>query len=103
MNESQPMTPRTCYYFVDEAGDGTLFNKKKQITVEMGYQLYLPQEYKQKESWPLILFLHGAGERGDDLELVKKHGPPKLVGEGSAFSVCDCLASMPEKSLVATG
>ena len=26
-----------------------------------------------------LLFLHGAGERGQDLSLVKRHGPPKLV------------------------
>jgi len=55
------------------------------IRVEMGYLLYLPQEYATKESWPLVLFLHGSGERGDDLELVKKHGPPKLIGDGKAF------------------
>src|SRR5262249_54165111 len=28
---------------------------------------------------------HGAGERGDDLQLVKKHGPPKLIDEGKDF------------------
>ena len=28
---------------------------------------------------PLIVFLHGAGERGTDLEKVRVHGPPKLV------------------------
>ena len=33
----------------------------------------------------MILFLHGSGERGSDLELVKKHGPPKLVGNGKQF------------------
>ena len=27
-----------------------------------------------------MLFLHGAGERGDDLALVKTHGPPKMIG-----------------------
>ncbi len=32
-----------------------------------------------------MLFLHGAGERGDDLELVKKHGPPKLIEAGQDF------------------
>ena len=26
--------------------------------------------------------MHGAGERGDDIEVVKKHGPPKLVDAG---------------------
>jgi predicted peptidase len=53
--------------------------------VQMNYLLYLPKEYEQKESWPLLLFLHGAGERGDDLEQVKKHGPPKLIEAGEQF------------------
>lgn len=55
---------------------------KKEIrrTVSAKYLLYLPQAYADDEKkWPLILFLHGAGERGDDLELVKQHGPPKIV------------------------
>jgi len=56
-----------------------------QVPVRMDYLLYLPQEYESKESWPLLLFLHGAGERGDDLELVKKHGPPKLIAAGKQF------------------
>jgi predicted peptidase len=45
------------------------------------YLLYLPAEYSahEKKEWPLVLFLHGSGERGDDLELVKKHGPPKIL------------------------
>ena len=32
-----------------------------------------------------MMFLHGAGERGDDLNLVKDHGPPKLASEGKDF------------------
>jgi predicted peptidase len=55
------------------------------VEVEMDYLLYLPKEYEQNESWPLLLFLHGAGERGDDLDLVKKHGPPKLIAQGQDF------------------
>lgn len=53
--------------------------------VSLNYLLYLPKEYTQQESWPLVLFLHGAGERGDDLELVKVHGPPKLIAAGKDF------------------
>jgi predicted peptidase len=53
--------------------------------VEMNYLLYLPQEYDTQETWPLVLFLHGAGERGDDLNLVKRHGPPKLIAAGKHF------------------
>jgi predicted peptidase len=55
------------------------------VKVDLKYWLYLPEGYQQQESWPLMLFLHGAGERGDDLQLVRKHGPPKLVGEGKQF------------------
>ena len=47
------------------------------------YWLYLPKSHDGKTKLPLLLFLHGAGERGDDLEVVKKHGPPKLC-EGQA-------------------
>ncbi len=58
---------------------------KASIPVEMGYLLYLPKDVDSRPAWPLILFLHGSGERGDDLELVKKHGPPKLISEGKEF------------------
>jgi predicted peptidase len=30
------------------------------------YQVYVPADYATKPAWPAILFLHGAGERGDD-------------------------------------
>jgi predicted peptidase len=56
-----------------------------QVRIVMDYLLHLPQDYENKDSWPLMLFLHGAGERGDDLELVKKHGPPKTVETDSSF------------------
>lgn len=52
---------------------------------EIDFLLYLPKGYEQQAKWPLVLFLHGAGERGDDLSLVKKHGPPKLIENGKEF------------------
>jgi len=55
------------------------------VRVTLRYLLYLPPEYAQKDSWPLMLFLHGAGERGDNLERVKVHGPPKLIAAGKQF------------------
>ena len=57
----------------------------RQIRVRMGYLLSLPKDYEAKSSWPPLLFLHGAGERGDDLELVKTHGPPMLLQQGKDF------------------
>ncbi len=62
---------------------------RRQITkaVDLDYLLFLPQGYGRdlEKKWPLMLFLHGAGERGDRLELVKKHGPPKLVEQQPDF------------------
>ena len=60
------------------------FKKKITKTVELGYLLYLPKDYKAKsgQRWPLMFFLHGSGERGTNLSLVSKHGPPKLVKQG---------------------
>jgi predicted peptidase len=54
---------------------------------EVRYWIYLPNEYDAKvdAKWPLVLFLHGSGERGDDLEKVKIHGPPKLAAGGKEF------------------
>lgn len=56
-----------------------------QVRVTLDYLLYLPPDYAQKDSWPLMLFLHGAGERGHDLKLVEIHGPPKLIEQGKQF------------------
>jgi predicted peptidase len=30
------------------------------------YQVYVPANYDASRAWPAVLFLHGAGERGDD-------------------------------------
>jgi len=64
-----------------------MFQKEIVKKVSLKYLLYLPQGYgeKKEQTWPLLLFLHGAGERGNDLSLVKKHGPPKLIEQGREF------------------
>ena len=51
------------------------------------YLLSLPARYEKdaKENWPLVVFLHGYGERGTDLEKVKVHGPTKLLAAGKSF------------------
>jgi predicted peptidase len=48
--------------------------------------LYLPPGYETSaNAWPALVFLHGSGERGRDLERVKAHGPPKLIAQGRTF------------------
>lgn len=57
------------------------FKKKITKTVSADYLLFLPKGYEARgdKRWPLMLFLHGAGERGSDLKKVAANGPPKLV------------------------
>lgn len=53
------------------------------VMMKMDYLLYLPGDFgKEQKSWPLLVFLHGAGERGSDINRVKVHGPAKLVEQG---------------------
>ena len=45
---------------------------------ERDYFVYLPRGHAQRKSWPVMLFLHGNGERGDgkgELDYVLAHGP----------------------------
>ena len=59
-------------------------DRKVTVTVKANYLLYLPKGYGKDpaKKWPVILFLHGSGERGENLDLVKLHGPPKVLEQG---------------------
>lgn len=63
------------------------FKQKITRTISADYLLYLPKGYEAKgaKRWPLVMFLHGSGERGNDLRKVAVHGPPKLVKGGKEF------------------
>ena len=69
-------------------------------TVEMRYLLYLPPDYNEdvKKRWPMMLYLHGSGERGDDLEQVKAHGPPKHIAQGQDYPLVVVSPQCPEDS-----
>ena len=54
-----------------------------------GYFIYTPGNYNSHtQSYPLLIFLHGSGEKGnsethpDILNNVLQHGPPKLIEKG---------------------
>ena len=42
--------------------------------VSAQYLLDLPKDYAEKKNWPLVVFLHGYGQSGDDLNIVRDHG-----------------------------
>ena len=45
------------------------------------YVKYLPKNYDESQKYPLVFFLHGAGERGEDLDVACRHGYMKYVRE----------------------
>jgi predicted peptidase len=71
------------------AGDAIKPTPGKQVEVKdpntYNYLLFTPAKYQKQDKWPLIVFLHGSGERGDDLAKVKVHGPPKIVEQKPDF------------------
>ncbi len=72
---------------IERGGQHTqTFEKTVTKTLSCNYLLFLPENYgEQEKDWPLMLFLHGAGERGYDLQKVKVHGPPKIVEKQKDF------------------
>jgi predicted peptidase len=59
------------------------FTIKVKNQTKMNYLLYQPENINGEA--PLLVFLHGGGEGGNNIEKVKKHGPPKLIEEGREF------------------
>ncbi len=71
------------------------FNKEVKKTQKISYILDYPQNAKGKV--PLIVFLHGSGERGTDLEMVKAHSPftyKSLIKEPVAILAPQCPPSV---------
>ncbi len=71
------------------------------IKVSYRYLLSKPEGYEADtaKKWPLVIFLHGSGERGNDLNKVKIHGPPKLIAAGQKFPAVIASLQCPENEL----
>jgi predicted esterase len=74
----------------------------EQFNMPINYLLYLPQGYASDttQKWPLMIFLHGSGESGSDIEKVKVHGPPKLIAAGKQFP---CIVVSPQRGPMMRG
>ncbi|UII25518.1 PKD domain-containing protein [Fulvivirga maritima] len=75
-----------CLYFLvfNSYGQGLT---ARRMPDGLGYLEYLPPNYNSNtDLYPLMIFLHGHGERGDgspsQLERIKSNGPPKLINNG---------------------
>jgi predicted peptidase len=80
-----------------QTGNMLKIETSKGNILQSRFLLYLPQGYDTLDrSWPLLLFLHGSGERGELLELVKRNGPPKQIEEGRQFPFIVVSPQCPE-------
>lgn len=62
------------------------------------YLLALPDAYADgtTDGWPLLLFLHGRGERGHDLEMLKRHGIPQVLTTIDDFPLITVSPQCPD-------
>ena len=61
--------------------------KPNKAKVKYQYLIYFPEQYKTHpdSSFPVIIYLHGGSHRGNNIQLLKEWGPPKLIEEGKQF------------------
>jgi predicted peptidase len=63
------------------------------------YQVYIPASYAAVTSWPVILFLHGNGERGSDGLLQTARGLPSTIRlDPSRFPAIVVMPQVPSDS-----
>jgi predicted esterase len=64
-----------------------ILKKKTGNTVPLKYIENLPPGYNDDltKKWPLVVFLHGIGETGDDVNIVKRTGLPEMGVQGKTF------------------
>ena len=69
-----------------------MFQPERELTKEiftdgdfsLPYRFFMPLDYDPSRKYPLLLFLHGAGERGSDNEIQLKHVIGDLLGASGA-------------------
>ncbi len=68
------------------------------------YRILYPENYDKSKKYPLLLFLHGAGERGNDNEKQLVHGSKLFLSEANrkAFPAIVVLPQCPEESFWAS-
>lgn len=63
------------------------------------YQVFVPDGWTARQSWPVVLFLHGSGERGSDNHSQLSQGlPPWLKEHGKDFHAVVVIPQAPDDS-----
>ncbi len=66
--------------------ENNFFETTVKTPVKLHYSLYTPDDYYDNDSdYPLVLYLHGVGERGEDLKKIEANGLPEIISKGKTF------------------
>jgi len=78
-------------------GQTELFEKRifENENFNLPYRLCIPENMDSCMQYPLVLYLHGAGERGNDNEITLKHGVLNFVSEENRQSY-PCFIVVPQ-------
>ena len=79
--------------------DGVEFSTQITRTYGLNYLLALPEGYAEnrRQHYPIVIFLHGSGERGEDLNVVRVNGPFKEIAQGRKFPFILVAPQCPAK------
>jgi len=73
--------------------------EKKELKIAGGkilpYRILLPENYDRSKKYPVVLFLHGAGERGNDNEKQLTHGAKLFLSENARKNF-PCIVIFPQ-------
>jgi predicted peptidase len=68
--------------------------------IKCDYLLYLPIDYKtNNDLFPLIIYLHGGSQRGNDLNKLKTYGLPYLIDKGVNYDFIIASPQCPDNTL----
>src|SRR4030095_14388480 len=80
------------------AQDLSLYEKKEYTSSNgkiLPYRILYPEQYDKSKKYPLILFLHGAGERGSDNEKQLVHGATLFIADSNRKKF-PCIVVFPQ-------
>ena len=67
------------------------------------YLLYLPKDYSNEtKKYPLLIYLHGGSQKGNDLNKLKTYGLPYLIDKGQNFDFIIVSPQCPENKYWST-
>jgi len=72
---------------------------EKSVFGTLRYKIAYPENFDKNKKYPVLFFMHGAGERGDNMDLLDIHGVFYEIKKGREFDFI-CIAPQCEADLV---